>query len=198
MAYNYLRRADSIRNSTLCINDSNSAYEVSWYENGNLEGWDSYNLLHTYGVWDNVLFATSFGGDAYFGRSTYFPPVAAEDYYILTFQMKVVVADEDRDNITGGKGVTVAIKNIGDGDATNVEYNIDIEGGLIIIPRTDSGNLGTLSPSQSANVTFGPMGIGLGIITPMPKITVTVECAEGLSTEKSADARIILFFVMIQ
>jgi hypothetical protein len=42
------------------------------------------------------------------------------------------------------------------------------------------------------------MGIGLGILTPMPKITVTAECAEGSSTEKTADARIILFFVLIK
>jgi PKD repeat protein len=101
-------------------------------------------------------------------------------------------------NITGGKGVMFAIKNIGNGDATDVEYDITIDGGLIIIPRTDSGNLGTLSPGQSANLTFGPKGIGLGIITPMPKITVTTTCAEGSSAEKSTEARIILLFVLIQ
>ena len=100
--------------------------------------------------------------------------------------------------ITGGKGVAVAIKNVGDGNATNVKWDITIDGGFIIIPRTDSGELGTLAPDQSANVTFGPMGIGLGIITAMPKITVTVTCDEGPSAEKSAEARIILFFVIIQ
>ena len=115
--------------------------------------------------------------------------------YITVLPAEVVL---EIGNITGGKGVTVAIKNIGDGDATNVKWNITIDGGLIIIPRTDSGNLGTLSPSQSANVTFGPMGIGLGIITPMPKITVTATCDEGSFAEKSADARIILFFVLIK
>ena len=115
--------------------------------------------------------------------------------YITVLPAEVVL---EIGNITGGKGVTVAIKNIGDGDATSVKYNITIEGGLIIIPRIDSGDLGTLATGQSVNVTFGPMGIGLGIITAMPKITVTATCAEGSSTEKSADARIILFFVMIQ
>jgi len=100
--------------------------------------------------------------------------------------------------ITGGKGVAVAIKNVGDGNATNVKWDITIDGGFIIIPRTDSGELGTLAPDQSANVTFGPMGIGLGIITAMPKITVTVTCDEGPSAEESAEARIILFFVIIQ
>ncbi len=115
--------------------------------------------------------------------------------YITVLPAEVVL---EIGNITGGIGITVAIKNIGDSDATDVEYNIDIEGGFIIIPRTNSGNLGNLSPSQSANVNFVPMGIGLGIITAMPKITIAVECAEGFSTNKSADARIILLFVMIK
>jgi len=92
----------------------------------------------------------------------------------------------------------VAIKNVGDGNATNVKWNITIDGGLIITPRTDSGDLGTLTPGESKNITLSPMGIGLGIITPMPKITVTATCDEGSSAEKSADARIILFFVLIK
>jgi len=100
--------------------------------------------------------------------------------------------------ITGGNGITAVIKNVGNADATDVEYNIAIEGGLIIIPKTDSGDLGTIAPGDSETVTFGPMGIGLGILTPMPKITVAAECAEGSSAEKSAEARIILFFVLMQ
>jgi len=100
--------------------------------------------------------------------------------------------------ITGGNGITAVIKNVGNADATDVEYNIAIEGGLIITPRADSGDLGTIAPGDSETVTFGPIGIGLGILTPMPKITVTAECAEGSSAEKSAEARIILFFVLMQ
>ena len=100
-------------------------------------------------------------------------------------------------SVTGGKGITVVIENNGFGDATGVEYNITIEGGLIIIPKTDSGNLGTIAPGESANATFGPMGIGLGIITPMPKITVAVECAEGSSDLTVRNGRIIFFRVMI-
>ena len=100
--------------------------------------------------------------------------------------------------ITGGNGITAVIKNVGNADATDVEYNIAIEGGLIIIPKTDSGDLGTIALGDSETVTFGPMGIGLGIITPMPKIKVTATCAEGSSAEKSAEARIILFFVLMQ
>ena len=101
------------------------------------------------------------------------------------------------ESVTGGKGITVVIKNVGNADATGVEYDITIEGGLIIIPKTDSGDLGTLVPGQSVNVTFGPMGIGLGIITPMPKITVAAECTEGSSDETIRNGRIILFRVLI-
>ena len=100
--------------------------------------------------------------------------------------------------IKGGIGLRIFIKNYGNDVITSVNWSITINGGLSITPRADSGNLGTLAPSQSANITFRLMGIGLGILTPMPKITVTAECAEGSSTEKTADARIILFFVLIK
>jgi hypothetical protein len=103
MAYNYLREAEYIRNSTLCEFDTNSAYEVLWHENGNLEGWDSYSSIHTYGVWNGVLFGTSFGGDCYIGRSAPFGVVEAEDYSTLVIQMKIIVDDLTRGNITGGK-----------------------------------------------------------------------------------------------
>ncbi|UCD14264.1 MAG: hypothetical protein JSW60_02290 [Thermoplasmatales archaeon] len=101
-------------------------------------------------------------------------------------------------SITGGKGIKAEIKNNGFADATNVVYDITISGGLIIIPKTDSGDLGTITPGESKEVTMSPIGIGLGIITPIPQITVTAECTEGSSAEKSANARIILFFVQIK
>ena len=38
-----------------------------------------------------------------FSRSALFPPVEAEDYYVITFQMKIILEDENLDHITGGK-----------------------------------------------------------------------------------------------
>ena len=86
MAYNYLREARTIHNSTLCFHDTNAGYKVNWYEDGNLEGWDTYYSVHTYGVWNNVLFGTSFGGDCYIGNPVQFAPVAAETYYIIKYR----------------------------------------------------------------------------------------------------------------
>ena len=110
MAYNYLREAESIRNYSGCSFDSSSAYEVDWDTNGDVDGWDSYSLVHTYGVWNNVLFGTSYGGNCYISRTAYFSPVAAEDYYFLRIQMKLS-ATRDGSHITQGK-----VQWIKDGD----------------------------------------------------------------------------------
>jgi len=131
-----------------------------------------------------VGWAGAFNTDEYNGGMWKYIPEAAEPVIVV-------------ESITGGKGITVVITNNGFGDATGVEYNITIEGGLIIIPKTDSGNLGTIAPGDSETVTFGPMGIGLGILTPMPKITVAAECTEGSSDETIRNGRIILFRVLI-
>lgn len=111
MAYNYLNEAEYIRNSQLCFYDSRTAYEIKWEENGDVEGWDTYSLIHTYGVWDGVLFGTSYGGDYYIGRSAFFAPVEGETYYIINIQMKVVSGRRD-DQVTEGK-----IQWLRDGDA---------------------------------------------------------------------------------
>ena len=102
MAYNYLREAESIRNASGCFYDSNSAYKTDWNQNGDIDGWDTYNYVHTYGVWNGVLFGTSYGGDPYFSRSAYLSPVPAEDYYIIRIQMKIN-ATRDGSHLSKGK-----------------------------------------------------------------------------------------------
>jgi photosystem II stability/assembly factor-like uncharacterized protein len=144
----------------------------------------STQLLATTWIEGGIGWAGSFNEDEFTGGMYKYIPGAAEPILLI-------------ESVTGGKGITVVIKNIGNADATAVEYDINIEGGLIIIPRTDSGNLGTFAPGHSANVNFKPMGIGLGIITAMPKITVTTECAEGSSDNTIREARIILSRVLL-
>ncbi len=151
---------------------------ISWLDVEGIQLWG------TTWVEGEIGWAGNFNVDEFTGGMYKYTPGAAEP--TLTIE-----------SVTGGKGITVVIKNVGNADATDVEYDITIEGGLIIIPKTDSGDLGTLVPGQSANVTFGPMGIGLGIITPMPEITVAAECAEGSSDETIRSGRIILFRVLI-
>lgn len=97
----------------------------------------------------------------------------------------------------GGTGLTVTIKNVGFGDATNVEWSISIAGGLIIIPREDSGTIATIASGGSEDVTMSVFGIGLGIITDEPAFTVTAECDEGDSEEQTKTAKVFLNRVIL-
>ena len=102
------------------------------------------------------------------------------------------------DSITGGLGVTAVIKNVGDANATDVNWSITIDGGFIILTEEATGVIDTLAPDESAEVNMSVLGIGLGIFTDMPMITVGAECAEGATAEDTVTAKIILIFVMLQ
>jgi photosystem II stability/assembly factor-like uncharacterized protein len=100
--------------------------------------------------------------------------------------------------ITGGNGLTVHIRNVGDVAATNVACHGIITGGLFITPKTFQGDKAILGVGENFTVTTAPKGIGLGLFTPLPTISVQVNCAEGISTEQTVQAKIFLSKVMIQ
>jgi len=108
------------------------------------------------------------------------------------------------ESITSGKNnITAIIKNIGDAPATNVEWIVSIEGGLMLFADKANGTIETLAVGASEEVTlkgksFLGIGIGLGILTELPTITVTAVCNEGSSAEESEDARIFFSRVTIQ
>ena len=93
-------------------------------------------------------------------------------------------------SVAGGKGFTVTINNIGDADATNVACDVTIEGGLFIKPKDFSGTQGTLASGANFTVVGAPKGIGLGLLKPMPTITINVNCTEGISATKTVQAKI--------
>jgi hypothetical protein len=102
------------------------------------------------------------------------------------------------ESITGGRGLTAVIKNIGVIDATNVDWTITIEGGFIILTKEKSDTIGTLAVDGSQEINMFVFGFGLGIIFDMPTITITAECAEGPSAEDSVTAKIIFTSVSIE
>ena len=92
-------------------------------------------------------------------------------------------------NITGGFGVSIDIKNIGDADATNVISTIKITGGLlkrtiVNISQTTS----TIPPDTTVTQNIRP--IGFGWIT----ITVTVRAEHIPELQKKTDG--FLLFIM--
>jgi subtilisin family serine protease len=100
--------------------------------------------------------------------------------------------------ILGGKGITAKLNNTRWVAATSISWNISITGGFFVSPRLETGTIGTLAGGASANLTMSVFGIGLGIIFPIPVITVRATCAEGSSTEKSVQAIILFSQVIIQ
>jgi hypothetical protein len=95
--------------------------------------------------------------------------------------------------IKGGIGVKATIKNIGDADATAVDWTLTVKGGLLgMIDVDKSGTEATLAFGSEFKAGSGFM-LGIGKIT----VEVTVTCAEGSSDSDSATGRQILFFSMV-
>ena len=101
-------------------------------------------------------------------------------------------------SITGGTGFTVDVKNIGEAEATNVMCDISIEGGLIIIPKAFSDSQASLGVGMNFTVACAPKGIGLGILTPVPSITIDVTCDQGINATRTVGAKILFSRVILQ
>jgi len=94
-------------------------------------------------------------------------------------------------DIAGGFGVSAVIDNVGDGEATDTEWSITLDGGLIILGKETTGTIASIPAGESAEIKSSLI-FGIG----RPTITVTAECAEGPSAEENATGLVILFFVI--
>lgn len=87
--YNFVNEALSIEVVNECLYDTSIGYEADFSVNGSVDGWGSYSLVHTYGVWNGFLFGTVYGANAYIGRSSVFAYVSAETHYTVKISMKL-------------------------------------------------------------------------------------------------------------
>lgn len=95
--------------------------------------------------------------------------------------------------VSGGIGISAVIANTGDADATDVDWNIKVTGGILgFINKEFPGNIPTLEfgTTETVKTTFI---LGLGQIT----VVVTADCAEGVSAEKTVTGRNIIFYTVI-
>lgn len=95
------------------------------------------------------------------------------------------------EDIAGGFGINAVIKNTGEGDATDVEWSISLDGGLIIIGKETKGTITTIAADDEEAIKSSLI-FGIGRAT----ITITAECFEGVSDEETASGLVILFFVL--
>lgn len=97
------------------------------------------------------------------------------------------------ESVQGPIGVTATVKNTGVAPATNVNWTMSLDGGLILIGKTASGSIPEILPGGSAEIKI-PFVIGFGKTV----IAITAECDEGASVSASQEATVLLFLVLIK
>jgi len=100
-------------------------------------------------------------------------------------------------SITGGSYIQAIVKNAGFLDATNIQWTISVEGGLFVLPRETTGIIETLQIDGEQSLNANVFGIGLGIITDTPVITVSASCDEGSTVEEVIEGKILFTNVII-
>ncbi len=128
---------------------------------------------------------------------------------VLTFMLiPVISANTNIDpkpelkivKIRGGIGLTVIIKNVGTANATRVAYHVDHGGGLFLrttefdtpIPDIPSGE------SYILKTGFIRYGFGLGLITNIPWITISIRAQDAETITENISAITIGALVILQ
>ena len=119
------------------------------------------------------------------------------DMCFKTYGENVVSPKLDIISINGGLGLTVELKNTGEANATNVKCDFVIEGGLIIIPKEKSFTIGNLEVDETVSITMNMFGIGLGINSDKPIITITASSPDANTDELIITAFVIGPFVLL-
>jgi hypothetical protein len=96
--------------------------------------------------------------------------------------------------LSGGGVVSGEIKNVGEGDASDVEWSISVTGNGIIRKINESDN-GIISTIPAGGSESGELTVGYGLA----KVNITVTASEpgGSSDTKSVDGFLFLFYVFI-
>ena len=101
------------------------------------------------------------------------------------------------ESITGGKGLSFIISNVGDADAADVHAVITITGGLFVTPREFVFDYDEITAGSSEDIQISVFGIGLGFLTQIPVIAIRIEATNLDPFEESINARIIGRNVML-
>jgi phage baseplate assembly protein gpV len=93
--------------------------------------------------------------------------------------------------ITGGFGIKSSVKNTGDGPATNVAWTIALDGKLVFVGKSSTGDIATLAPAGTEAIKAGFI-LGFG----KTGITVSATCDEGVTAEATASGFVLGPFIL--
>ena len=92
------------------------------------------------------------------------------------------------ESISGGFGISTVIENVGNVDATDVEWSISLDGGIVLRPsaRIKEGTIPILVAGDTITKSTSVLGLG--------RIDITVMAGE---VEKTTKGFMLLFFVIV-
>jgi hypothetical protein len=102
--------------------------------------------------------------------------------------------------IRGGIGLTVLVKNIGTTDATRVGYQLNYGGGFFLRTTKMMMSLPDIPVGETITIRTGfvRFGVGLGILTKMPWIELTLFAQDAEDIRKILTARTFGALVILQ
>jgi phage baseplate assembly protein gpV len=93
--------------------------------------------------------------------------------------------------ITGGFGLKSSVKNTGEGAATNVAWTITLDGKLVFVGKSSTGDFATIAAAGEEAIKAGFI-LGFG----KTGITISATCDEGVEAEATASAFVLGPFIL--
>lgn len=99
------------------------------------------------------------------------------------------------EDISGGFGLTVLIKNNGGIDLTDITLNVNVTGGYLVKLSKTYYEIPFLSVGESTEIHIDVFGIGLGVLTKFPEIMIIPRALHAHAEAQGIVARIIGPFI---
>jgi hypothetical protein len=92
--------------------------------------------------------------------------------------------------ISGGLGLTIEIKNIGENDAKNVTVDIQTTKGFFIISNPKQLQIELIPAGGSIERKIRLWGVGFGVLTDLPKVILTAQAPDTKTRGKQVEVRL--------
>ncbi len=142
----------------------------------------------------NVEVIAPLVGDEFAGEIKVINQNNPNDYDIIPVSLKLKTGPAfEILSISGGIGSKIEFKNSGDAPATNVNWNINVTGGILNLINVNKGDvISNMDPDEKKSVKTG-LFLGFGPID----IRFTVDCDEGISEQVNATGKQIIIFTVL-